>query len=315
MLELNQDLYVYKHSPNQWALELFDVHEASHWLPEEVPLQDDIRDWKDNPDEFIKHIMLFFVQADVEVGNTYIEEYIPHYPDLSIRMMLTSFAAREGIHVKAYAHLVDSLGLGDNTYSAFLDDPVLLGLHNRLDAYREMSKCSVQDRYAGMIANTLLGEGVMLFGQFAMLLNYQRFNRFSGMGTIVAWSIRDEDLHVQGIAKLMKTDKEFQLISDDNKRKIYQEVYDDLMPSIKQFAANCFEHGAPEGITLSGVYTFLDFQAQRRARQANIQEDQISVINPFPWFDQLIGGVEHSNFFERRSTEYSKGNLVGDYVY
>jgi hypothetical protein len=41
-----------------------------------------------------------------------------------------------------------------------------------------------------MVATSLLGEGVMLFGQFAMLLNFQRFNLFNGMCTIVAWSIK-----------------------------------------------------------------------------------------------------------------------------
>lgn len=310
----NKDLYVYKHSPNQWAMELFDLHENLHWLPEEVPLQDDIRNWSEQPEEFLRHIMLFFVQADVEVGNTYIDEYIPHYKDLPIRMMLTSFAARESIHVKAYAHLVDTLNLGDGTYSAFLDDEVLYKLHKRMDFYRENAE-GITGRYRGMVANTLLGEGVMLFGQFAMLLNYQRHNRFSGMGTLVAWSIRDEDLHVQGIAKLMKVDPQFSALPLRVKQQIYREVYDDLMPLIKTFARNCFNHGKPEGITIEEVEQFLEFQAQRRARQANIQEDEISVVNPFLWFDQLIGGVEHSNFFERRATEYSKNNLVGEYTY
>ena len=33
--------------------------------------------------------------------------------------------------------------------------------------------------------------------------------------------------------------------------------------------------------------------------------------NPLPWIDRIVYGKEHSNFFERRSTEYSKANVQG----
>lgn len=314
--ETNKDRYVYKHSPHGWAWEVFDKHEALHWLPEEVPMADDIRNFQKQPDDFLKQAMLFFVQADVEVGNTYIDTYLPNYSDLARQSMLLSFANRESIHVKGYAHLVDTLALGDDTYSAFLDDPALLALHRAFALWRERSMSgSEEDRFGGMCANTLMGEGVMLFGLFAMLLNYQRFNKYNGMCTIVAWSIRDEDMHVYGITKLMKTDERFRELSDSTKRRIYKEVYDLFMPLIKQFVKNCFAMAKPEGITEQEVCQFVEFQAQRRSRQANVQDDEISVKNPFPWFDQIIGGVEHSNFFERRATEYSKGNLNGEYAY
>lgn len=317
MCQLIPTKHVYRNSPNAWALELFDKHEEVHWLPEETPMIDDIRDWKNKASEgnknFIRNISLFFTQADVEVGNTYIDEYLPQYKDdLSIRMMLTSFAAREGIHVKAYAFLVDSLGLGDETFSEFMDDPALLDLHNALNKY---TGGDVEQRFKRMCSTSLLGEGTMLFGQFAMLLNFQRWNMFNGMCTIVAWSIRDEDLHVQGIAKLMKVDTEFAALPYELKLKWFNEVRDEIMPRVKRFAKNCFDGADVPEITFDQISDFLDFQAERRARQANICEDEITVKNPFPWFDQIIGGIEDGNFFERRRTEYAKNNLVGDWEY
>lgn len=312
---MNKDLFIYNHSEHQWAWEMFDLHESLHWLPEEVPMQDDIRDWKKNPSEFLRHIMLFFVQADIEVGNTYIDTYIPQYPDLAIRTMLTSFAAREGIHIKGYAYLAETLQLGDGIFSAFIDDPVLAGIHNLLGRLRDRAGDSPASSFANMVGTTLLGEGVMLFGQFAMLLNFQRFNRFSGMSTIVAWSIRDEDVHVHGIATVMKKDPLFNAIPLAERQRIYKEVYDELMPLVQSFVKTCFDMEQPEGIEEQDVYQFLEYQAQRRARQANIQDDEITIKNPFLWFDQIVGGVEHSNFFERRATEYSKGGLDGEYEY
>ena len=96
------------------------------------------------------------------------------------------------------------------------------------------------------------------------------------------------------------------------------EVYNELFPLIRQFTINCFKHEADNevsGLRLDDVLKFLDFQVARRIRQANIDENFTVPENPFPWFDQIIGGVEDANFFERRRTEYSKNNLVGDWAY
>jgi ribonucleoside-diphosphate reductase beta chain len=33
--------------------------------------------------------------------------------------------------------------------------------------------------------------------------------------------------------------------------------------------------------------------------------------NPLPWLDEMLNAVEHANFFENRSTEYSKASTTG----
>ena len=57
-----------------------------------------------------------------------------------------------------------------------------------------------------------------------MLLNFQRFGKMKGMGTIVEWSIRDETLHVQGNAKLFREfcEEHPRIVNDELKSKIYQ---------------------------------------------------------------------------------------------
>lgn len=312
---INKNKYVYKHSPNTWALELMQKHEALHWLPEEVPMLDDVRDWNKKLSHsdrvFVQEIMFFFVQADIEVHSTYLDEYMRYYPDdLYHRMMLSSFAGRENMHVVGYSHLIDTLGMPADTYSKFMDDPTLLSIHNILNKYTDTT---VEGRFKRMVATTLMGEGVMLFAQFAMLLNFQRFGTMNGMGTIISWSIRDEDLHVQGIARLMREDAEFCKEAQADILRWYNEVKEPMLAAIKEFAKNCFIAGAPKGITLEEVDLFLDYQTARRARQAGIHDEPLP-INPFLWFDQLVGGVENGNFFERTITEYSKGNYTGEWA-
>lgn len=33
--------------------------------------------------------------------------------------------------------------------------------------------------------------------------------------------------------------------------------------------------------------------------------------NPLPWLDDMLNAVEHANFFENRSTEYSRASTLG----
>jgi ribonucleoside-diphosphate reductase beta chain len=35
--------------------------------------------------------------------------------------------------------------------------------------------------------------------------------------------------------------------------------------------------------------------------------------HPLPWLVEILNGVEHANFFEQRSTEYSKGATSGSW--
>ena len=62
----------------------------------------------------------------------------------------------------------------------------------------------------------------VLFASFVMLLNFQRFGKMKGMGKVVEWSIRDESIHVEGIAKLFRQFcTEYPKIVDDEFKKTH----------------------------------------------------------------------------------------------
>ncbi|MFN8930326.1 MAG: ribonucleotide-diphosphate reductase subunit beta, partial [Alphaproteobacteria bacterium] len=58
---------IYKPFAYPWAYEAWLMQQRIHWLPEEVPLADDVRDWKKNlaPSEknLLTQIFRFFTQA------------------------------------------------------------------------------------------------------------------------------------------------------------------------------------------------------------------------------------------------------------
>ena len=61
---------VYKPFRYPWCYDAWLTQQRIHWLPEEVPLGDDVRDWTKNitaaEKNLLTHIFRFFTQADVE---------------------------------------------------------------------------------------------------------------------------------------------------------------------------------------------------------------------------------------------------------
>ena len=68
---------VYKPFRYPWCYDAWLTQQRIHWLPEEVPLGDDVRDWQKNlsvPEKnLVTQIFRFFTQADVEVNNCYLD--------------------------------------------------------------------------------------------------------------------------------------------------------------------------------------------------------------------------------------------------
>ena len=53
-----------------WAYDAWLKHEQSHWLHTEVPMLEDVKDWKKRltteEKQFLTHIFRFFTQGDIE---------------------------------------------------------------------------------------------------------------------------------------------------------------------------------------------------------------------------------------------------------
>jgi ribonucleoside-diphosphate reductase beta chain len=184
---------IYKPFRYPWAYDAWLTQQRIHWLPEEVPLADDVKDWRTRltaPERnLLTHIFRFFTQADVEVNNCYMQHYSRVFKPTEVKMMLAAFSNMETVHIAAYSHLLDTIGMPESEYHAFLKYQAMK------DKYDYMHKWGVET--PADIARTLavfgaFTEGLQLFASFAILLNFPRFNKMKGMGQIVTWSVRDE---------------------------------------------------------------------------------------------------------------------------
>ena len=314
-MNLLEEREYYKPFVYPWAFEKYKRQQQMHWLPDEVPLQDDIKDYNQKLSEderlLIDNIFRFFTQADVDVCCGYAKHYLPTFKQPEVRMMLVSFAAMEAVHQEAYSLLLETLGKSDDMYQEFFDIQAMSDKHDYLTDFNMKTK---HDMAKTMAVYSGFTEGVQLFSSFAILLNYPRHNLMKGMGQIVTWSIRDESLHVEGLSELFRTfmRENPELWTDKLKYEIYCAA-ERTVELEDNFIDVCFNKVEVPDLTAREVKEYIRYIADRRLLGLGMKAIFKSTVNPLPWIDMQVNAVEHTNFFENRATEYAKASTQGNW--
>ena len=313
-MSLLQASKVYKPFEYPWAYEFWKRQQQLHWLPEEVPLGEDCRDWaqklSDHERNLLTQIFRFFTQADVEVQDCYHEKYGRVFKPTEVKMMLTAFSNMETVHIAAYSHLLDTIGMPESEYSAFLQYKEMKDKHDYLQQFGVDTDEDIARTLAMFGGFT---EGLQLFASFAMLMNFPRFNKMKGMGQIVTWSIRDETLHCEGIIKLFHAFCAETGVMTDALREKIRECCRTVIMLEDKFIDLAFEAGDVEGMTPADIKNYIRYIADWRLGQLKLEPIYGIDKHPLPWLSEILNGVEHANFFEQRATEYSKGATRGDW--
>ena len=297
-----------------WAYDAWLKHEQSHWLHTEVPMAEDVKDWKkkltQKEKDFLTNIFRFFTQGDIDVAGGYVKNYLPYFPQPEVRMMLLGFAAREALHIAAYSHLIETLGLPDTTYNQFLEYQEMKDKHDYvLDiSSQNGDKQSTAQHIAVFSAFT---EGMQLFSSFIMLLNYPRHGKMKGMGQIVTWSIVDETQHTESMIKLFKEyiKENPEIWNDELKSRLYT-IAERMVELEEKFIDLC---GDSEDLTTAELKQYIRYIADRRLISLGLKGIFKVKKNPLPWVEEMINAPIHGNFFENRVTDYAKGALGGSW--
>jgi ribonucleoside-diphosphate reductase beta chain len=317
-----------------------------HWVPEEIPLHADIKCWNNKltPEErnLLTQIFRFFTQADIDVASGYIDRYMPmfHHPEL--RTMMGSFTNMEGIHIEAYSLLIDTVGMPESEYLAFTKYKEMADKHQYINqeafdipsqetiygcgdvfetdeekaVWIERMEHEFTYRVALNIAvYSAFTEGLQLFSSFAILLNFQRFKKMTGMCKIVEFSVKDESLHVDNMISVFRTIiEENQWLMTPDFANTLTDIGKDMVDLEDAFIDLAFEQGGSKDLDKEDVKKYIRFVCNHRLVQLGLQPVYDVTTNPLPWLDEIVGAVSHTNFFEARSADYAKANYTGTWA-
>jgi ribonucleoside-diphosphate reductase beta chain len=310
----------YKPFRYPWAIENWSRQQSLFWLVEEIPLDLDRKDFfhlSEHEKHVIVQILRFFTQTDIEVASLYLDYYLPYFKATEIRMMLTSFANMETIHIHAYQMLITTLGLPDVEFSIFMNYEAMKAKYDYMQYFTTGTPEDIAINLA--IVSGLL-EGAVLFGSFVILLHFSKNrpngNVMNGVGNVVAFSMRDETLHCLSIIQLYHVYVQEQLAIENSTfdlkkvHKVFIENLHIIMENEIRFVNLCFEGGDLPGLKAEDVIKYIKFIFNRRCEQLGV-ELQFPEINenPLSWVEEAIG-MSVTNFFNGTPSDYAKSSTV-----
>jgi ribonucleoside-diphosphate reductase beta chain len=307
-----------------WAWEHYLNGCANHWMPQEVPMSQDIELWRgsslsDAERLMVKRNLGFFATAESLVANNIALAIYPHVTNAEARQYLLRQAFEEALHSHAFHYIVESLNLDEGEiFNMYREVPCIqqkdtfemeLTEHVLAPGFTTGTKEGAREFLRDLIGYYVILEGIMFYSGFAMILSLHRQNKMTGIGQQFQYILRDETVHLNFGIDLING------IKAENPelwtKGFQQEVLKQVRRGVKLEIAYA-KDVLPAGILGLNAGMFVDYVqhvADRRLERIGLQKEYGSP-NPFPWLSETIDLTKEKNFFESRVTEYQSGGTL-----
>ena len=319
-MSLLKERVVYKPFEYPKAFDYYMKQQQAHWLWTEVPMAQDVTDWKttlkDHEKNIVGGILKGFAQTETVVNDYWTGLVTGWFRKPEVIAMATTFGCFETIHAEAYSLLNEQLGL-DN-FAEFLEDETTMAKIESLMNVRDAHDGTPNwhERAKSLAIFSAFTEGVNLFSSFAVLLSFKLENKLKGVGQIVEWSVRDESLHSDAGCWLFRT-----MMEENPKmktKKLQKEIAEAAHLALKlefDFIDKVFEMGDLPNLGKEELKNFIKHRVNTKMGDLGLEpiipseEIDKGALKTMKWFDAVIAGKQHTDFFANRVTNYSKGHL------
>ncbi|MFC7205065.1 ribonucleotide-diphosphate reductase subunit beta [Haloferax namakaokahaiae] len=319
------------HDPNKilpidydWAREYYKQGVANNWVPEEVPMGDDVHQWKtgeltDSERRLVEWNLGFFSTAESLTANNIVLAIYDHVTSPECRQYLLRQAYEEAIHTDTFIYCCDSLGF---------DPEYMYGMYDRIPAIADKDEFVVELTQAidrddftietdddlraflrDLVGFYVIMEGVFFYAGFATMLALKRRGKMVGVGEQFEYIMRDESLHLNFGIDLINT------IRDENPGvwtdEFEAEVRELVVEAVALEATYAREACPPDvlGMSAEQFVEYVEYVADRRLGQLRM-DAEFETENPFPWMTEQVDLNKEKNFFETQVTEYQSGGQL-----
>jgi len=309
-----------------WAREHYKTGVANNWTPEEIPMQNDVEQWKsmtflsDDEKRLILWNLGFFSTAESLTANNIVLALYAHITNPECRQYLLRQAYEEAIHTDTFIYCCDTLGLDpDDIYNMYKTVP---SIKDKDDYVVELTKSVFDPNFSteglentrkfvhDLIGYYVIMEGIFFYAGFAMMLALKRQHKMIGIGEQFEFIMRDESVHLAFGCDLINTIKNEnpEIWTEDFKNEII-ELIKNSVDLEKKYAYDACPKGLL-GINAQQFCDYVEYIADRRLERIGLPKIY-NKENPFPWMSQSTDLTKEKNFFETRVTEYqTSGNLT-----
>jgi ribonucleoside-diphosphate reductase beta chain len=310
-----------------WARQHYKDGVANNWVPEEIPMQDDIEQWKhqsaltEEERRLIYWNLGFFSTAESLTANNIVLAVYNHVTNPECRQYMLRQAYEEAIHTDTFIYCCDSLGLDpEEIYTMYQKIP---SIKEKDDFVVELTKSvfdpnfntigdgNIQAFVHDLVGYYVIMEGVFFYAGFAMMLALKRQRKMIGIGEQFEYIMRDESIHLNFGCDLINT-----IVSEFPQiwTPAFKEEITVLIKKAVELEKIYARDACPGGILGINSEQFCDYVqhiADRRLERIGLTK-VYDTENPFPWMSQATDLSKEKNFFETRVTEYQTGGLDWD---
>ena len=292
-----------------------DAIRESYWIHTEFNYSSDVQDFRvemtEAECECIRRCMLAISQVEVKVKDFW-TKIGDRMPKPEIQEVGVTFGESEVRHANAYSHLLEILGLNSD-FDRVLEIPAIRKRMAYMNKSLSGAKSDdIRDYVESILLFSLFIENVSLFSQFLIISTFNKENAvLKGMSNAVAATSLEENIHFMFGADLINVIREEnpEIFDDDMSESVIERVKESY-ESEKEIIEWIFELGDFDYLRKSDVVEYIKKRYNSGLVSCGFDSffdvDQ-SAIDRTEWFDLQINSTTHTDFFNKRSVNYTKG--------
>ena len=300
----------------QWVSDWYRQAMNNFWIPEEINLTQDIRDYRllsEAERTAYDKILSFLVFLDsLQTANLpNIGEYITAN---EINLCLTIQAFQEAVHSQSYSYMLDSIcsptKRDEILYQWKFDEHLL----KRNEFIGEQYNAFLEHKDSFHLMKTIMAnyilEGIYFYSGFMFFYNLGRMGKMSGSAQEIRYINRDENTHLWLFRNMIiELQKEEPTLFTPEKIEVYRNM-------LKRGVEEEIAWGQYEGLTMDMVSDYIHYLCNLRAFSLNF-EPLYEGFETEPEAMKWVSIYSNANniktdFFEAKSTAYAKSSAIED---
>ena len=304
---------------NQEIWDRYKLHIQAFWTPEEVSLQDDLRDLQilnEGEKHFIKNVLAFFANSEAMINENLASRFYKEILMPEARCFISMQMLNESIHAEMYALQIEAYVVDqqekDMLFNAIQNVPCI----NLKAKWVSKWLSGSQNLLTRLIAFGLV-EGLFFAGSFCAIYYFRKRGLLPGLALSNDWIARDEGMHFSFSALMFKilrdkfnnnslTDTDLldvNLITGNVVQSEFEEIVREAVSFEKEFVQEALPVDLI-GMNANLMCQYIEAVADRIADLFEF-ERVYNTKNPFD-FMRALDVQNVTNFFEKRVSEYQR---------
>jgi ribonucleotide reductase beta subunit family protein with ferritin-like domain len=299
LLVENPDRFVLFPIEHQDVFKMYKDLVAIRWIPEEVELTKDLKDWKTltgNEQHFIKRILGFFAGSDGIVNENLAANFANEVQWPEAKAFYSEQMSNETVHSETYSRLIDT----------YIEDKA-----EKLDILRSIRTMSFVEKKANWALSWMKGseanfatrlmafaavEGIFFSGAFCSIFWFKQRGILPGLTSSNEFISRDEGVHTDFACLLYS-----KLVNRLSKTKAHKLIREAVKIE-KEFITEAIPCSMI-GMNSKMMGQYIEFVADRLLVQMGYSKTY-ETANPFSFMERIsLEGKD--NFFEKKVSTYA----------